>query len=90
MLATAANAPPASAWTHDVRRIAMAACASAPDRSDVAQPKAETFFPVFLATAVFAAGWTAVLQGSFVTTLARHDLADLPTGDMLRVGFLGA
>ena len=34
MLAIAANAPPESAWTHDARRIATAACESGPDRSD--------------------------------------------------------
>ena len=63
---------------------------TAPDRQDGAQPKAETFFPVFLATAVFAAGWTSILRGSFLTTLADHRLDALPTADMLRVGFVGA
>ena len=52
--------------------------------------KAETFFPVFLATAVFAAGWTAVLRGSFLTTLASQKFDLLTTADMLRFGFLGA
>lgn len=63
---------------------------TAPDRREAAQPKAETFFPVFLATAVFAAGWTCILQGSFLTRLAGHELEGLPTADMLQVGFLGA
>jgi len=63
---------------------------TAPDRTESAQPKAETFFPVFLATAVFAAGWTSILNGSFVATLARHQLDTLPTADMLRIGFMGA
>jgi hypothetical protein len=46
--------------------------------------KAETLFPVFLTTAIFAVAWTAVLwDTSFATT---------PSGpaDMLKFGFLGA
>ena len=46
--------------------------------------KTESLFPIFLATAVFAAGWAAVLWNpSFLTT---------PSGsaDVLKFGFLGA
>jgi hypothetical protein len=50
--------------------------------------KAETFFPVLLATAVFAAGWTAVLSGP--RPLTQVPLAHLATGDLLRTGFVGA
>lgn len=52
--------------------------------------KVETFFPVFLATAVFAAGWTAVLGGGSLLTVASPDPADLTTVDMMRLGFMGA
>lgn len=63
---------------------------TAPDRQEGAQPKAETFFPVFLATAIFAVGWTAVLRGSFLVALGSERLQTLSTADMLRLGFLGA
>lgn len=52
--------------------------------------KVETFFPVFLATAVFAAGWTAVLGGGSLLTVSSPDPAVLTTVDMLRLGFMGA
>jgi hypothetical protein len=52
--------------------------------------KVETFFPVFLATAVFAAGWTAVLGGGSLLTVASPDPAAFTTVDMLRLGFMGA
>jgi hypothetical protein len=46
--------------------------------------RAETLFPVFLTTAIFAVAWTAVLwDGSFATSPS--DLSD-----MLKFGFLGA
>ena len=52
--------------------------------------KAETFFPVFLATAVFAAGWAAALGGPQLIGLSGEELKELSTGDMMRVGFAGA
>ncbi len=52
--------------------------------------KAETFFPVFLATAVFAAGWAAVLGGASLTSVSPAELSDLATTDMMRLGFVGA
>jgi hypothetical protein len=60
------------------------------ESGDRAQPKPETFFPVFVATAVFAAGWTVVLSRSFLDTLATSNLGDPSTTDMLRFGFVGA
>jgi hypothetical protein len=52
--------------------------------------KVETFFPVLLATAVFAAGWTAVLSGRPSLTLLPLRTGSLSTADLLRVGFVGA
>ncbi|MCA1691478.1 MAG: hypothetical protein LC733_04455 [Actinobacteria bacterium] len=45
-----------------------------------------TLLPVFLATGIFAAGWTAVLWEDAILTSA----ALRPPGDLLRVGFMGA
>ena len=52
--------------------------------------KAETFFPVVLATAVFVAGWTVVLGKLDLTRVAPGGLARLSTPDLLGVGFAGA
>ncbi|HEV2760031.1 MAG TPA: hypothetical protein VGV86_10740 [Acidimicrobiales bacterium] len=56
-------------------------------RGTGAQLRAETFLPVFLATAVFAAGWAAVLlrPSLFVSTGVERS-----TADVLRLGFMGA
>lgn len=51
--------------------------------------KAETFFPVVLATAVFVAGWTVVLGKLDLTRVGPH-MVDLTTPDLLGVGFAGA
>ena len=54
--------------------------------SDRDKLKAETFFPVVLATIIFAVGWAAVLRGSSVVMLP-----DPPsTFDLLRISFVGA
>ena len=63
---------------------------TAREQRDGTQLKAETFFPVFMATAVFAVGWAAVLGDRSLATLAPGQLHALATADMLRVGFLGA
>jgi hypothetical protein len=52
--------------------------------------KAETFFPVALATAVFVAGWTAVLGKLQLTTVGPQELGALTTPDLLGVAFVGA
>ena len=50
------------------------------------QLKAETFFPVILATLIFAVGWAAVLRGASAVALP----AEPTTFDLLRVTFVGA
>jgi hypothetical protein len=52
--------------------------------------KAETFFPVVLATAVFVAGWTVVLGKLDLTGVGADRLGRLTTPDLLGVGFIGA
>ena len=47
-------------------------------------PSAESLFPLFLATAVFAAGWTAVLWDTRFLT------APAGAGDVLKYAFLGS
>jgi hypothetical protein len=63
---------------------------TAPEGRDGAHLKAETFFPVFLATAVFAVGWAAVLGGTFLAHASVRPLEHLGTADILSIAFLGA
>lgn len=63
---------------------------TAPDHGDGYRVKAETFFPVVLATAVFVAGWTVVLGKLDLTGVAPGALGRLSTPDLLGVGFAGA
>jgi len=58
-------------------------------RRDGVQLGAETFLPVFLATAVFAAGWTAVLGRPTLLSATAAQVAT-STPHMLRLGFVGA
>jgi hypothetical protein len=54
------------------------------DGNDRTQVRTDTLFPVFLATAVLAVGWTAVLRDtSFVTQPSN-------AADLVKFGFLGA
>jgi hypothetical protein len=61
---------------------------TAPGQGDGYRVKAETFFPVVLATAVFVAGWTVVLGKLDLTAVAPH--AAVTTPELLGVGFVGA
>jgi hypothetical protein len=54
-----------------------------------AQLRADTFLPVFLATAVFGAGWVAVLARPSLFAQPGTNLAT-STPDVLRLGFMGA
>jgi len=63
---------------------------TAPEERAGAQLKPETFFPVLLATAVFAAGWVAVVSGRSFPMIGPAAIADLPTADMMRLAFVGA
>lgn len=63
---------------------------TARDGSTGSHLKAETFFPVFLATAVFAAGWVTVLGATSLTSLSPAELEALSTADMMCLGFAGA
>ena len=58
-------------------------------RGTGAQLRAETFLPVFLATAVFAAGWAAVLLRPSLFGPSTAGI-DRSTADVLRLGFMGA
>ena len=57
-------------------------------RGTGAQLRAETFLPVFLATAVFAAGWAAVLLRP--SLFGASPGVGRSTADVLRLGFMGA
>lgn len=63
---------------------------SGAEQADGYRVKAETFFPVVLATAVFVAGWTVVLGKLDLTRLDPGALGRLTTPDLLGVGFAGA
>lgn len=63
---------------------------TAPEHGDGYRVKAETFFPVVLATAVFVAGWTVVLGKLDLTRVAPDGLRALTTPELIGVGFVGA